>query len=91
MIRQSSFVSTLLVVLAVFGWFLGAFLGIYPSFLVTSQLGIALHGNYEYFTFNAPVIGAVIWVLIMSACGALGAALPLAVRARLRKSQASAG
>ena len=90
MIRRSSFVSALLLVVAVFGTLVGVLFGIYASFLVTSELGIALHGNYEYFMATSPAVGNIIMVITIAAGGALGAGIPLTVRALLRKRRPAA-
>jgi hypothetical protein len=80
MISRNAFVSALLLILAAFG----AVLGLYAGLLATFQLGIALHGQYDYFASGSPVGAA-----LMGGGAALGAGVPLIVRALLRKGRAA--
>jgi hypothetical protein len=77
MFSRSPFVSVLLLVLAVVGTALGLCAGI----LATMQLGIAWHGRYDYFAIGSPV-GAV----LMAGGAALGAGIPLVLRALWRRA-----
>jgi hypothetical protein len=79
MIRRSSFVSAALLILAVFG----AAIGLVAGFVATLYLGIALHGQYDYFAVDSPV-----WVILSASGAALGAGIPLAARALLRRGRA---
>ena len=80
MLSRSTFVSALLLVLAVFG----AAIGLVAGFVATLYLGIALHGQYDYFAVDSPV-----WVILSASGAALGAGIPLTVRALLRKGRAA--
>jgi hypothetical protein len=60
---------------------LGMVLGIYA----TMHMGIALHGQYDYFAAGSPVGAA-----LMTGGAALGALLPLGIRALWKKRQAAA-
>jgi hypothetical protein len=78
MTRRSSLSAVLLVLAA-----LGTVFGLCAGVLATMQLGIALHGRYDYFASGSPV-GAI----LMAGGAALGAGIPLAVRALLRRRRA---
>jgi hypothetical protein len=78
---KSSSVPTLVLLVSTL---LTAVAGLFAGVLATMQLGIALHGQYDYYAAGSPVGYGVIL-----GCAALGAAVPMTVRALWRKARAA--
>jgi hypothetical protein len=81
MLTRSSLVATLLLVAATVGTVLGLAAGVYGAL----HLGLALHGQYDYYLAGSPVGSAII-----AGSAALGAFIPLGLRALWRKARAGA-
>jgi len=75
-------VATLLLAAAAVGTVLGLVVGVYGAL----HLGLALHGQYDYYLIDSPVGAAII-----ATSAALGAVVPLGLRALWRGSRAAGG
>jgi hypothetical protein len=79
MSMRAALVATVLSLAAVVGTGLGLLAGVYGAL----HLGLALHGQYDYYLIDSPV-GA----MLIAASAALGASIPLGLRALWRKARA---